>query len=75
MNRKRMSPKEYMLIYGDDDEKKDVECDILFEAVEKLMDKYKIPKVKIPKNDEECKTMKSEISKLEKKIKKIKIIK
>jgi hypothetical protein len=70
MNKKRMSPKEYMLIYGDDDEKKDVECDILFEAVEKLMDKYKIPKVEIPnKNDEECKTMKSEISKLEKKIK------
>lgn len=73
MNKKRMSPKEYMLIYGDDDEKKDEECDILFEAVEKLMDKYKIPKVKIPKNDEECKTMKSEISKLEKKIKIIKL--
>ena len=53
MNRKRMSPKEYMLIYGDDHEKKDEECDLLFEAVEKLMDKHKIPRVEIYKNDKE----------------------
>ena len=57
----------YMLLYGD--EKKDDECDLLFEAVEKLISKYKIPRVEMSKNDEECKIMKSEISKLENKIK------
>lgn len=69
-----MNKKEkYMLLYGDEDEKKDEECDLLFEAVEKLIDKHKIPKVEIPKNVEECKSMKLEISKLENKIMKLEI--
>ena len=70
MNKKEINEK-YMLLYGDEDEdeKKDHECDLLFEAVEKLIDKYKIPRVEIHKNDKECENMKSEISRLENKIK------
>jgi hypothetical protein len=69
MNKKRMSPKEYMLIYGDDDEKKDdkkdVECDLIYKKLKEILDEHpEIKKVikKVKFDDKECEIIKSKIS-------------
>uniref|UniRef100_A0A6C0E254 Uncharacterized protein n=1 Tax=viral metagenome TaxID=1070528 RepID=A0A6C0E254_9ZZZZ len=76
MNKKRMSPQEYMLIYGDDDEKKDdkkdVECDLIYKKLKEKVKEYGITDViKKPKFEyEDCKKTMTKISELYEKIKK-----